>query len=453
MDYFTDRILTAAGWRNGVRVQVDETGTVAALEPGASPQGCKRIRGTVLPAMTNLHCHAFQRAMAGRTEVALAGKNDFWAWRDAMYSLANSLDPERLHAVAAQVYMEMLKRGYTWVAEFHYIHHGLNGAPPEAMARALTEAAADTGIGLTLVPVLYRSSDFGGAPTLPEQRCFMLSPDGYLELLQALSPAQGRRFRLGIGLHSLRAVPADDLHAVLEPARRLLPEAPVHIHAAEQQAEVDRCILHYGSRPVEWLLENVELDEAWCLVHATHMTPDETRGLAQRGCTAGLCPTTEADLGDGLFPLAAYLDAGGLWGIGSDSNVCMDPFQELQLLEYGQRLLRRHRNIAVDTATAHNGAFLWRGALAGGARACGLPAGGIALGNRADWIVVDDNHPGLFDKHEDFVLDALIFGGHTDTVLAVYAGGRKVVEDGRHLHESEINQRFMAEQKGFWEAH
>lgn len=453
MDFFADQILTAAGWRTDVRIQVDDDGLIVALEPGAARAGCESIHGIVLPGMPNLHCHAFQRAMAGRAEVMVSGSNDFWSWRGAMYSLANSLDPERLHAVAAQAYMEMLKCGYTSVAEFHYVHHGLGGATPAEMSRALIGAAEETGIALTLVPVYYRTADFGEQPALTEQRCFVHTPDSFVDLLDTLAADCDTGFRLGIAMHSLRAVPQADLQLVLNQAKKLLPGAPVHMHVAEQQIEVDRCIAHYGARPVEWLLANTEVDANWCLVHATHMTPDEIRGLAQRRCVAGLCPSTEANLGDGIFPLATYLEDDGIWGIGSDSNVSMDPFEELRLLEYGQRLLRRRRNIAVSADLCHNGGYLWRRSVAGGAHALGQRANGIALGNRADWIVLDADHPGLFDKQDDFLLDALIFAGYQNVIRSVYSGGRRVVENGRHHLESNISQRFIAVQKGFWETH
>ncbi|MCC7330687.1 MAG: formimidoylglutamate deiminase, partial [Gammaproteobacteria bacterium] len=335
-----------------------------------------------LPGMPNVHSHAFQRALAGCTEWAGPGADSFWSWRERMYALARQLAPADIEAIATWLYVEMLEAGYTSVCEFHYLHHQPDGRPyadPAATSRALIRAAAAAGIRLTLLPVLYQQGGFGGRPPGPAQRAFVHALPGYFALLEALRGGQGPLLRVGIALHSLRAVAPGALDEVLAWRAATDPQCPVHIHVAEQPREVAECQAWSGRRPVEWLLERGVVDAHWCLVHATHMTGGEARALAQSGAVAGLCPTTEANLGDGLFPLAEFLAAGGRIGIGSDSHVSVSPVEELRWLEYGQRLATGRRNVAATAAEPHCGARLFRAAVAGGARALGqAPARDLA---------------------------------------------------------------------------
>ncbi|HET7358834.1 MAG TPA: formimidoylglutamate deiminase, partial [Rhodanobacteraceae bacterium] len=323
----------------------------------------------VLPGMPNLHSHAFQRAMAGLAERRGQGDDSFWSWRETMYAFAAALGPDDLQAIAAQLYVEMLKAGYTQVCEFHYLHHQPDGTPyadPAAMSLALVEAAREAGIGLTLLPVLYMRGGFDGRPLSPRQRRFGHDVDGFMALFERLRALHEPMLRVGIALHSLRAVPEAAMREVLDAVAGT--GCPIHIHVAEQIGEVQDCLAVHNARPVEWLLDHAPVDARWCLVHATHLTDDELRRAAASGAVAGLCPTTEANLGDGLFPLAAWLDAGGTLGIGSDSHISVSPVEELRWLEYGQRLASRHRNVAARGAGKSVGETLWTAALAGGAQ-------------------------------------------------------------------------------------
>ena len=399
----------------------------------------------VLPGMPNLHSHAFQRAMAGLAERRSKADDSFWSWRETMYAFAAAINPEQLKAIATQLYVEMLKAGYTRVCEFHYLHHQPDGTPyaqPEAMSLALIEAARDAGIGLTLLPVLYVSGGFDGRALSARQRRFGHSVESYLRLLEALRAHAGDDVRVGIALHSLRAVPPQALADVL--ASPLAQAGPIHIHIAEQIGEVQDCLAIRGARPVEWLFEHADVDRRWCLVHATHLTEAETAQLAHSGAVAGLCPTTEANLGDGLFPLAAFLDAGGTLGIGSDSHISISPVEELRWLEYGQRLLSRHRNIAARQQGGSVGETLWRAALAGGAQASGVPVGELRAGARADLIVLDDGSPLLAARDTRSLIDSFLFSGNTPLVRDVMVGGRWQVRDFKHRDEEGIAARYRA---------
>jgi formimidoylglutamate deiminase len=404
----------------------------------------ERLTGWVLPGMPNLHSHAFQRAMAGLAERRGRADDSFWTWRETMYAFAAAVGPEALKAIAAQLYVEMLKAGYTQVCEFHYLHHQLDGTPyaqPEAMSQALIEAAREAGIALTLLPVLYISGGFDGRALSPRQRRFGHDVDGYLRLLEPLLRQEADDLRIGIALHSLRAVPAEAMALLLD--NPLLRDRPIHIHVAEQLGEVQDCLASRGARPVEWLLDHAAVDPRWCLVHATHMTAQETARLAASGAVAGLCPTTEANLGDGMFPLADYLDAQGVWGIGSDSHISVSPVEELRWLEYGQRLASRHRNIAARREGASVGETLWRAALAGGAQASGMAVGALREGCRADLLVLDQHAPLLAAREPGAVLDSFLFAGNTPLVRHVLCGGRWVVRDFQHHDEARIAARYQ----------
>ena len=435
------RLWRADGWQADAGLALDADGCLQAPTDVAG----ESIGQWVLPGMPNLHSHAFQRAMAGLAERKGRVDDSFWSWRETMYAFAARIGPDELKAIAAQLYVEMLKAGYTRVCEFHYLHHQPDGTPyaqPEAMSLALIEAAREAGIGLTLLPVLYISGGFDGRALSARQRRFGHAVDEYLRLLESLRRQQGDGLRVGIALHSLRAVPEAALREVLssEPAQ----SGPIHIHIAEQVGEVQDCLATRGARPVEWLFDHAPVDARWCLVHATHLTEAETAQLARSGAVAGLCPTTEANLGDGLFPLAAYQDAGGTLGIGSDSHISISPVEELRWLEYGQRLSTRHRNIAARHEGESVGETLWRAALRGGTQASGLPVGALQPGARADLIVLDDSSPLLAARDERAVLDSFLFAGNTPLVRDVMVGGRWQVRGFQHRDEARIAARYRA---------
>ncbi|RDI98207.1 formimidoylglutamate deiminase [Dyella solisilvae] len=439
--YTADRLWTTHGWTRDAGIGVDAQGRIAGL---ASGEG-ERLGHWVLPGMPNLHSHAFQRAMAGLAERKGRSDDSFWTWRETMYAFAAAIGPEQLQAVAAQLYVEMLKAGYTQVCEFHYLHHQPDGTPyaqPEAMSLALIEAAREAGIALTLLPVLYMSGGFDGRALTPRQRRFGHDVPSYLRLLQNLRAHESERLRVGIALHSLRAVPEEALREVLE--SEAAKDCPIHIHIAEQIGEVQDCLATRGARPVEWLFEHADVDARWTLVHATHLSAHETSQLARSGAVAGLCPTTEANLGDGLFPLADYLDAHGTLGIGSDSHISISPIEELRWLEYGQRLVTRHRNIAARRQGDSVGETLWPAALRGGALASGLPIGELRAGARADLLVLDDRAPLLAARDEASLIDSLLFAGNAPLVRNVMVGGEWIVRDFRHRDEERIASRYRA---------
>lgn len=397
--------------------------------------------GWRLPGIANLHSHAFQRAMAGLAERQTHPSDSFWTWRETMYRMAARFDPDALHAVASQLYVEMLEAGYTTVCEFHYLHHAPDGsayATPTAMSDALVAAARETGIRLTLLPVLYMTGGFDGRELNPRQRRFGHDVEGYLRLFHALHARQDAMLRVGCALHSLRAVPAAAMQAVLA---ALPAEARIHIHIAEQVGEVQDCLAVRDLRPVEWLLRNAELDARWTLVHATHLNDGEVRDLARTGATVAICPTTEANLGDGLFRLRDYLDAGGAWGIGSDSHISVSPVEELRWLEYGQRLHTRRRNITVSAGTPGVGVTLLQGTLASAANATGFDA-------VDDAMVLDGAAPVLAGAGVEDVAERWIFSGNRPLVREVHVGGRRVVEDGRHPQRDAVAARYARAMQG-----
>jgi len=392
--------------------------------------------GWRVPGIANLHSHAFQRAMAGLAERQTHPQDSFWTWREIMYRFAARMTPDSTYAVATQLYAEMLEAGYTTVCEFHYVHHQPDGTAyddPAAMSKALVAAARDTGIRLTLLPVLYMTGGFDGRPLSDRQRRFGHDADGFLRLLDALRPLQDDRLRVGCAFHSLRAVPEDALRQVLA---ALPAEAPVHLHIAEQVGEVQDCLARRGARPVEWLLRTFPVDRRWTLVHATHLTGDEVRGIAARGATVAICPTTEANLGDGLFPLRDYLDAGGRWGIGSDSHVSVSPVEELRWLEYGQRLATRHRNIAVAAGSPSVGGTLVRGVRDSAADATGF------ADSTGDVVLLDAEAPALAGATPDDVVDRWLFAGNRPLVDRVRVAGREVVSGGLHVDGEAIARRY-----------
>ena len=439
--YTAARLWRDDGWKVDATFGVSGAGKlIDAAGAAAEPIG-----QWVLPGMPNLHSHAFQRAMAGLAERKGRADDSFWSWREAMYGFAAAIGPDQLKAIAAQLYVEMLKAGYTHVCEFHYLHHQPDStpyAPPEAMSLALIEAAREAGIGLTLLPVLYMSGGFDGRALGERQRRFGHQVDGYLRLLESLQAHASDDLRVGIALHSLRAVPEPAMREIL--ASPLASTCPIHIHIAEQIGEVQDCLATRGARPVEWLFDHADVDVRWCLVHATHLTGAETAQIARSGAVTGLCPTTEANLGDGLFPLPAYLDAGGVLGIGSDSHISVSPVEELRWLEYGQRLQTHHRNIASRHAGESVGETLWRAALIGGAQAAGVEIGGLREGARADLVVLDDASPLLAARDQRSIMDSFLFAGNTPLVRDVMCAGHWVVRNFRHRDEARIAARYRA---------
>ena len=442
---FAESALLPSGWARDVRVSIDRDGTIASIETDAEPGNAERAAGPILPGMPNLHSHAFQRAMAGLAE--RASGDDFWSWRNAMYRFLAVLEPEDIRAIAAQLYLEMVKAGYTAVGEFHYLHHDCNGSPYADRATtsiALIEAAQEVGIGLTLLPTLYQTNGFGGAPPDAGQRRFIDTAEGILRLIRQLQrrAAEDPQLRIGLAVHSLRAVPADALAEAVAGLRGLDMRAPIHIHVAEQMREIESCLACTGQRPVAWLLDHAAVDETWCLVHATHMDEGETARLAMTGAVAGLCPTTEANLGDGFFRSPQFLAAGGRWGIGSDSHVSVNPIEELRWFEYGQRLRLCRRAISGDGRFGSTGHALWHGAAVGGRQALARPLGKVARGNRADLLVLNSEAPVLYGKAEDALLDSFLFAGSTALVRDVMIGGRWVVREGRHAAQERIEAAF-----------
>ncbi len=436
---FAAEALLPEGWARNVRLTLkgDTIGTLAA--DAVAGAGDLRV-GALVPGMPNLHSHAFQRGMAGLAERRGATADSFWTWREVMYHFALTLTPEEAQAVAEMAYMEMLEQGFTRVGEFHYLHHDRDGgtyADPAEMSLRIIAAAEATGINLTHLPVFYAHADFGGKAPNPGQRRFTHDLDAFARLMERARAAMIRPLdRLGIAPHSLRAVTEDELQALVAAHGA----GPVHIHIAEQTREVDDCVAACGQRPVERLLANFPVDGRWCLIHATHLTPAETQGIAASGAVVGLCPVTEANLGDGLFPAGQFLALGGRIGIGSDSNVEISVREELKLLEYGQRLAHRQRNV-LSMGEGSTGRALFAANLAGGAQALAAPAPELAVGAPADLVALSDRL-GLPDG-ADRTLDRWLFG--TDVGVAdVWAGGRHLVAGGRHAQHDRIVGRFAA---------
>ncbi|HLR12413.1 MAG TPA: formimidoylglutamate deiminase [Burkholderiaceae bacterium] len=444
----------ATGWHNDVLLEWDEHGTLTRVSPDTPREslhnatGVQRARGPVLPGMPNLHSHAFQAAMAGLTEYRAQQADSFWSWRDLMYRFAARLTPDAMAAIAHGLYIDMLKTGYTSVCEFHYLHHQPDGQPyphrAELAARVL-DAAEAAGMGMTMLPVLYQYSNFGSAAPRDDQRRFLNRPDELLTLLTDLQHAypDNKQRHYGVAPHSLRAVSEASLTAVLADLDQAFPGAPVHIHIAEQTAEVQACLDTEGARPVQWLLDHFDVNDRWCLVHATHIDEHELHGLARSGAVAGLCLTTEANLGDGIFPAADYLSAGGRFGIGSDSHVSIDWRAELRLLEYGQRLLHRQRNVLASSHQPHVADHLFDAAIRGGALASGRAISGLQVGNQADFMVLDNNHISLAEPPQAHWLSGLVFNerGHTP-VRDVYVSGRQRIADGHHPDEDVVYARY-----------
>ena len=431
--YFARHALLPGGWAVDVRFETDTSGRFASVTPGSAPDGATPLNGLVLSGMPNVHSHAFQRAFAGKTERAGPGGDSFWTWREAMYEMLERIEPDEFEAIAADAYASMLEAGYTNVCEFHYVHNARGGVPyarRTELADRIVSAARRTGIGLTLVPVLYRYSDFGEAPPAARQMRFVLSFDTFAELWRDLYDAYGGdpQIVLGAAPHSLRAVGVGDVPRLVALVRGLGGDrVPLHMHASEQVREVEACLATHGTTPIALLARTVRLDPSWCLVHCTHATGDERRTVAESGAVAGLCPTTEASLGDGIFPDARFVRDGGRIAIGTDSNVSIDVAEELRWLEYVQRLAAQERNLMQTDGVPFVGRALYEAALRGGAQASGGAIGALAPGLRADAIAVrcEDG------EDADTALGVALFRSGAWNVTDAVVGGKHVVVESR----------------------
>jgi formimidoylglutamate deiminase len=429
--------LLPEGWAKDIRIRI-EGGRITEVTAGVEGQG----HGVLLPAPVNLHSHTFQRAMAGLTEARTAGRDSFWTWRTLMYRFLERLSPENVQAIAAQAMVEMAEAGFGAVCEFHYLHHPVGGgtyADPAEMSIRIAEAARETGLGLTHLPVIYEQGGVDGRALSGGQLRFGSSPEVYAKVLEGAAQALAALpdAVLGVAPHSLRAVSLGTLAKVSG-----MTKGPVHIHIAEQVAEVTEVLAAWGERPVEWACANLPLDRRWCMIHATQMTPAETSALAKTGAVAGLCPITEANLGDGIFDAPGWLAAGGAFGVGTDSNVRISLTEELRLLEYSQRLNGKARAVLADHRST--GRLLWDGAAKGGAQAAGRQSGAIAVGEWADLLALDTNDLRLEALQDDQLLDALVFAGRDGLVTDLWSAGRHIVREGRHIARDPIATRFRA---------
>lgn len=439
---FAKKALLTTGWADEVRIELDN-GQIASIAAAAKPAPGDTAVGFLIPGLCNAHSHAFQRALAGHTEQrSPSGRDNFWTWRERMYELAGRVDAELLTAIARQAYSEMLSSGYTSVAEFHYLHRDpKNPAASDTMYAAISTAARESGIRLAYVPVLYERAGFDAPEPLPHQRSFALSVDEFMAHYARATASSDASTSVGIGVHSLRAVRRESLHEIATAANDAF--IPMHLHIAEQQLEVDQCLKRLGDRPVRWLLDNFDVARNWCLVHATHMDGEEVEAMAASGAVAVLCPSTEANLGDGLFPLHDYLSHGGRIAIGSDSHVSINPFEELRWLEYGQRLATRSRNV-VSLRDSHVGSELFLRALEGGAAASGLGNNGIRVGAAADLLVLFEDDPMLAGHSDASRLDALVFSGYALPVERVMVNGVWVVIDGVHVQREQTRAAYAS---------
>ncbi len=440
--FFAPRALLADGWHEDVLITTDASGQIAELTPNSTSGSATRLAGPVIPAIANLHSHAFQRAMAGLAEVAGDPQDSFWTWRDLMYRMVQRLSPEQVGDIATHLYIDMLKGGYSQVAEFHYLHHDAQGKPyaDDAMLLNLIAAAETAGIGQTLLPVLYSYSGFGSQPASDGQRRFIQQTEAYLQQQQRVAQWSANKPLLnhGICFHSLRAVSEAQMREVLAAGAA---DVPVHIHVAEQEKEVNDSLAWSGERPVAWLYNRFEVDQRWCLIHATHLDDSEIHRMAASGAIAGLCPTTEANLGDGIFPAVEYIAQGGRWGIGSDSHVSLSAQEELRWLEYGQRLRDRRRNRITLPHQPSVGDLLWQQAAQGGAQACAINTGELAVGKRADWLVLE-NDAFLSSVSSASLLNRWLFGGTQSQIRDVFVAGNQVISEGHHPAEEASAARF-----------
>jgi formimidoylglutamate deiminase len=448
------------GWTRDALVTVSDEGLITGIDTASADRdatpAAERVDGIVIPGMANAHSHAFQRGLAGNSEYRLSSRDSFWTWRRAMYALANRIEPDDLQTLASQLFIEMLKSGYTSVAEFHYLHRQRDATPyagSNALWEAVGSAASLAGIALTFLPTLYRTSDFGGQALRAEQARFAFATDAFLRAIEERisverrgSDAHGamRTQRTGAAFHSLRAVPMENLREAALRLREFDAHMPVHIHVAEQVLEVKACVRATGRRPIELLLDSGLLTPQWCLVHATHATAAELAGVAASGASVCVSISTEANLGDGFFDAVRFLKAGGRLCVGSDSQSTVSPSEELRWLEYQQRLRRKQRGVLASATEPHVGTRLWRDAAQHGAQAIGQPAGAIEQGRRADWVVLDPGHASMLGAAADAALDHLLFAGGDAAIRDVMVAGRWVIKDRRHACEEAVLSRCAA---------
>jgi len=443
MQFWFSEALIGDQWQKDVRLTIQD-GLIFEIEPNTKPLITDKCHEVGLPGLGNVHSHSFQRAMAGLSEYQSDPNDDFWSWRALMYQFLERLSLDDIEAIAALSFSEMLESGFTHVGEFHYLHNDAHGRPYDHLsesALAIIRAAHATGIGLTLLPVYYAQSDFGGAPPKPGQRRFIHDLDGFYTLLSQCQSALGPHDILGIAPHSLRAVTPEALKLLMDMRKSLNITGPIHIHAAEQVVEVEASLAFLKARPVEWLLNHHDVNENWCLIHATHVTDNEVSALAKSGAVAGLCPITEANLGDGIFPAQAYFQNNGFWAIGTDSNILIDAVGELRGLEYSQRLSLRARNRLAGSGHASVGRSLYSAALKGGSRAL-HSSHSLTIGAPANIVTLNKDHPALMEKNGDFLLDSWIFAQRTNPIDCVYVRGQLVVKDGDALGRELISQRY-----------
>ncbi len=449
MKLYADNILLADGWATEQTITIEQ-GVITAIESG-KVEDAEVAKGAVIPGMVNCHSHAFQRAFAGFSEQGSEGQDSFWTWRKIMYQFLAQLTDVDAKNIAKQLYIEMLKMGYTRVAEFHYLHHDIDGSVYDnnvanlaTMAQAIFDAAKESGIGLTLLPVLYQHSGFGEQKPTDGQKRFINSTKQFNQLVSdcfTLSEHYSNT-NVGIAPHSLRAVDKISLTEAVAHVRALDNQAPVHIHISEQQKEVDDCLAHYGKRPVQWLLDNVELDKHWCLIHATHLDEQERKGIVAKQAIAGICPTTEANLGDGIFPTTEFLAENGTFAIGSDSHISVNPIEELRWLEYAQRLIRQQRAILATPEQASVGQNLWQQAAIGGAQSTNSNTGSLAIGKQADLLVLDSDKTKLFANANQHLLDSVIFASQQNPVADVMVNGQWVIKAQQHAEQAITSEKF-----------
>jgi len=457
---YAEKVLIGNQWQQNKTLTVDENGNILAISDDFE-DGAELVKGALIPGMVNCHSHAFQRAFAGFSEYRGKDADSFWSWRDIMYQFVAKMTPEDAHKVAKYLYLEMLQAGYTTVAEFHYLHHQVGGvfySDPAEMSHQVINAALEVGLGITHLPVLYTYAGFGQLSPSIEQARFIHQSEDYCLLLEKVHKtyAHHSTFALGIAPHSLRAVSAEQLNQIVPFIRQLENQAPIHIHIAEQLKEVEDCLSFYGKRPVEWLLDNFseskhKIDKNWCLIHATHLTQSETNTLAKSGAVVGICPTTEANLGDGIYPAAEYLLQGGKFAIGSDSHIAVNVADELRTLEYGQRLIKHQRAVLVSENCSSVGQYLYHHAALHGANSVNQNVGEIAVGKRADFVVLDTDHPTLYAKQGSKILDAAIFACDRLPVKDVMVAGQWKIKQGEHVNSEKITQDYLSVMEKFSE--
>ncbi|CAG9295859.1 formimidoylglutamate deiminase [Celerinatantimonas diazotrophica] len=434
-----------SGWQRNVCIEIDDNGFITQLTANDVSGQCQKLTGAILPGMPNLHSHAFQRAMAGLGEQRLNPHDSFWSWREQMYQVALQITPEQLYVIAKSLYMEMLEGGFTSVGEFHYLHHDANGKPyagNDEMADAISRAAADAGIGLTLLPTLYSYSDFAMAPASSTQRRFIQTTEQYLAQLDRLKPLIQARpnQRLGGCFHSLRACTPEQINDVVA---TLPSDWPLHLHLSEQMREVNRCLEVHQTTPLDWLSRSVEINARWCMIHATHITTRELELLANAQAVAGLCPLTEASLGDGLFEVKRFLAKGGRIGIGSDSHISVDVSEELRMLEYGQRLKHQQRNFLANTQYPSTAERMLVESYRGGAQALAQPIGQLAVGQRADLIELDLSAPYLESANIEQLLDSWVFAHYKNAIQSVMVAGKWQVKEHQHLEHQSMHTHLL----------